>query len=75
MREKPIKNSIILWYHKTMKDKTIIQLPKIQRKKFDKKKFLFLATKVKKILEEERQSYQKKIREDDEDHILSKVLY
>ena len=75
MCEKPIKNSIILWYHRTMKDKTIIQLPKIQRKKFDKKKFLFLATKVKKILEEERQSYQKKIREDDEDHILSKVLY
>ena len=75
MCEEPIKSSIILWYYVTMKDKTIIQLPKVQKKKFDKKKFLFLATKVKKILEEERQSYQKKIREDNEDHILSKVLY
>lgn len=58
-----------------MKDKTIIQLPKVQKKKFDKKKFLSLATKVKKILEEERQSYRRKTREDNEDHILSKVLY
>lgn len=58
-----------------MKDKTIIQLPKVQKKAFDKAKFFSLAKKVRKILEEEKQTYQKKIREDNEDNILPKILY
>lgn len=58
-----------------MKDKIITPLPKVQKKVFDKARFVSLAKKVRKILEEERQSYQKKTREDNEDHILPKILY